>query len=1516
MRNVGCLLLVLLTASAFGAIDIDVGRQLFVDDYLIETNTLVREWGRPVKYEGNPVLYPKTEAEKNEPYDSTARPNGGGMWWDAKKGVFRLWYEAGWLWSVAYAESEDGIHWTRPELDIVPGTNLVLPLDGSAPHPDSWSVVPDAHGEGWWMFLRQPGGDEQGYLYWSDDGLHWQFKCRTGVCGDRSTFFHDPFRGHYVYSLRAADAKAERARAYRAAVDPVAGAKWAWAGFAETAEVKPWIRTDARDLPEPTGPAAGRRPQLYNFDAVAYESLMVGAFEIHYGPENDICERAGLPKITDLQFAYSRDGFTYERPDRTAAIRSERWESDKWDRGYVQSLSNLMVVMGDELWLYYGAFRGDEGRLSCAREDAPWAGVNSPRNGMYHKGAMGLAKLRRDGFAALAAATKGFVQTKEVVFSGSRLYVNAVADSVVCEVLGARGEVLARRSLARVDATKALLGEVGEFASRPVRLRFTVANGRLYSFWVSAYPNGESGGYLAGGGPGYADLRDVPPPPSAARLAADFAVPPLKARPHTWYHMMNGNVTKEGITKDFEALARIGVGGVQMFDAGCDIPRGPMVFNSPEWMEMMRHAALEAKRLKLDIVIPNCSGWSSSGGPWIAPSNGMKRLVTSVTRVKGPGKVKVELPAADLGHGFYDDIAIMAFPTPAAELQALPALKESYAFTGEPVKHVYTFAADTPFVLNGLDYRYTLEYSWVLAPGDVRVEASDDGKAWREVIWVTTQFTLHGATDHFLRHLAFPRPERAKAFRFSFGIPEWLEGCTIADVRPTAGLRVTDLGAKRFDFRFQQFTADQNGAADAVVRSGSVRFLKVRPAADGSFDWEAPAGDWTLVRLGFSADGRKNHPASVTGEGLEVDKLDGEAVKFHFEQYVGKLCRYLGEELYGQDDYGFRGTLVDSYEVGSQNWTANLPEEFKRRRGYAMDRFYPALVGYVVESGETTDAFFYDFRKTVGELFAENYAGALAEKCHEYGLEFSLEPYGNCPCDNMSYGRFGDVIMGEFWSKGQQREPTAGNAKYVSSLCHVLGKEICGAEAFTAGGGGVGGRWQTTPYSIKHQGDVAYASGVNRIIYHRFTHQPWTDDRYRPGMTMGPWGMHFDRTQTWWELAKDWITYQSRVQALLMRGTFAADVLFFAGEEMPNECGSEDGADVAADYRLDAGWQADICNVDLFKELRVEDGKVVVPGGGKYELLALPHGEMKERALKEKLAELEQGGAKIVRGERVEAALKRFGIDKDAVIDFKGGVWIHRRSEGCDWYFVATPNDEERVITCSFRQTGRVPEIWDAETGAIGEAPKWREEGGRTIVEVAMRPNGSAFVVFPEKPTPKRGELFAVAGAKREPAKVAGKIKLSFPKAGAVELDRFVDWTTLKDFDQRHFSGTATYEFAVEGEGTLDLGEVKHFAEVGVDGGESAVMWRPPFRVQLKGAGVHRLVVKVTNLWPNRLIGDDYLEPNCVWENWTVKEIPAWVREGRDSPTAAKTFTTRRHWIKSDPLLPSGIIGPLTWRNF
>ena len=492
-------------------IPIDIGRQLFVDDFLIAETTLRRTWHKAVKDSRNPVMKPETELERGikNRQPAMAAPFSGGVWYDGTAGLFKAWYCAGWFDGTAYAFSKDGIHWERPELKAEPGTNRIVPREGTR---DSCAVVMDPHvppnGKRFKMLLwSRPQGGE---LFVSGNGTDWSEPVATGDTGDRSTIFYNPFRRKWIYSLRSG--WAGRARDYSESADFLGGAPFL--------DKVPWLRVDNLDLPdkhwlyarpEQKPERGGDTPQLYNFDAVAYESLMLGAFTVHLGPDNDACSKARVPKITELHLGFSRDGFHWSRSDdRTPFIPASR-TAGTWDRAYLHSNAALCVIVDDELWFYYTGFQGDY---------TGWPDETRP-GGMYTNASMGIARLRRDGFASMEAGPEGGeLTTRPIRFTrGDLLFVNVndPKGSLRAEIADADGAPIEGFTFAdsaplAIDSTRAMMTWKGDenltaLHNRPVRIRFKLTNGALYAFWFAA-KTGASRGYLAGGSKGHSGLVD------------------------------------------------------------------------------------------------------------------------------------------------------------------------------------------------------------------------------------------------------------------------------------------------------------------------------------------------------------------------------------------------------------------------------------------------------------------------------------------------------------------------------------------------------------------------------------------------------------------------------------------------------------------------------------------------------------------------------------------------------------------------------------------------------------------------------------------------------------------------------------------------------------------------------------------------------------------------------------------------------------------------------------------------
>lgn len=512
---------------------IDRGRQLFVDDYLIADTDLWRTFHRPAVDAANPVLYPTTEVERNNGVMPAAAM--ASIVYDPADQQFKAWYLAGYDDAFAYATSEDGLDWRKPNLDVVPGTNrfLVSPrgyvrngasvwLDHDALDPRERFRMFAFHrtGTGTWPRAEpvpRPEPAEVAHLYTSPDGVHWTVRAQTGPCGDNTTLFRNPFRGVWAYSIRTFDGRFGRARSYFEHPDFLASGGW------QAKDLVHWIEADTRDRPDPT---LNFRPELYKLDCVAYESLMLGLFGMYVGPPNHVASALGVPKTIDLVIGFSRDGFEWNRPSRSPFIASSR-EAGTWNRGYLHASGGLCLVVGDELHFYFTGFSG----ISPAQGRGPYAG-----------GSIGLARLRRDGFASMDGpglamppitrtgsrkpppsdyvAPIGTLTTHVVQFSGRHLFVNArvFAGDLRVEVLDAdrtpiegfsRSECLAIQG----DSTKCEVRwkrtDLATLAGRPVRFRFCLASGELYAFWVSDTERGASKGYVAAGGPGFVGATDT-----------------------------------------------------------------------------------------------------------------------------------------------------------------------------------------------------------------------------------------------------------------------------------------------------------------------------------------------------------------------------------------------------------------------------------------------------------------------------------------------------------------------------------------------------------------------------------------------------------------------------------------------------------------------------------------------------------------------------------------------------------------------------------------------------------------------------------------------------------------------------------------------------------------------------------------------------------------------------------------------------------------------------------------------
>jgi hypothetical protein len=860
-------------------------------------------------------------------------------------------------------------------------------------------------------------------------------------------------------------------------------------------------------------------------------------------------------------------------------------------------------------------------------------------------------------------------------------------------------------------------------------------------------------------------------------LREQFKSPPATAKPHTWWHWMNGNVTKEGITLDLEAMQRVGIGGFQNFDAGTGIPKGPIEYLSPGWLELKKHAINEAERLGLEFTMHNCPGWSSSGGPWITPELSMQTLTWSESFVSGGKEISVKLPQPLSKLDFYKDICVIAYPSLASERSLKSLVKKISTSTG-PVD-LNSLDGDGKIIANTsenqsnlliefLEPREVSSISFISAVTDnvagapLTLQASNDGISFTDVAVLVSGGGFGGgnfSSDTFVT-VDFPKTS-AKYFRIhgaasrSYSQMHFSNVPKISDWQKRGNFAYNGRGLKPI----QNFSPDQQIAIDSIVDVTS--FVD----KSGQLKWPAPAGNWTIIRFGHTSLGTMNRSAPDTGVGLECDKYSASAFEFHFN----KMMENLLPSLKGLGEKGKVGLLIDSYEVGMQNWTAGFEKEFQKRNGYDLVKYLPAVIGRIVGNTDVTEKVLWDFRRTQGTMMADNYYGKFTELCHKNNILSYIQPYDRGPMEEMQIGSRIDINVAEFWNNissiFQNNWTMRRTTKLSASIAHTNGQKIVAAESYT--GEPESAKWQEHPFALKALGDKMFTQGLNRITFHRFAHQP--HPTAKPGMTMGPWGIHFDRTNTWWEQGKEWLTYISRCQYLLQEGNFVADLLYFTGEDagVYTKVTRDE-----LDPRPPEGYDYDLINGEVLRKAKAENGKIVLPSGMSYRLLVIPPLSGMSFEILKKIQSLVAAGATVVghkptnslglqsisasnraefdhivndlwNGKISEAGqlnqvINELSIAKDFSYSAKSGdstiVWIHRKIQDADVYFISNQRRTTEEIVCHFRITGKLAEKFDAVTGESNTLPIYEISATHTNVPLSLGPVGSAFVVF-EKPS-------------------------------------------------------------------------------------------------------------------------------------------------------------------------------------
>jgi hypothetical protein len=977
-------------------------------------------------------------------------------------------------------------------------------------------------------------------------------------------------------------------------------------------------------------------------------------------------------------------------------------------------------------------------------------------------------------------------------------------------------------------------------------------------------------------------------------LLDGFLHPPPEARLRCYWWWLNGNTNETTITHDLEEMRAKGYGGALLVDAdgsgqrdNRQVSAGPM-FGTPRWRQMYRHALKEANRLGLEISLNVVSGWNL-GGPMVTPERGAKLLTWSRTTVQGPVQYQGTLAQPKSNLGYYRDIAVLAYP----------------------LRH--------------------------------------DGES----------------------------PERRPIRMLAVKSASRESGMSMP---PSAPL-------------LEDFPA-QPGEED--TRAGDVQDASPGLAADSRFTWQVPAGTWEILRIGYTSSGARVSTSSGDWQGLAIDYLDHTVLESYWHEVVQPLLDdarpYLGNTL--------RYLVTDSWELGGLNWTARFREEFRQRRGYDLLPYLPVVAGRIVEDRDTSNRFLNDLRRTVGDLVVHEHYAPFAQLAARSGLGIHPEsggPHG-APIDALETLGVGAFPQTEFWavsSTHRVRDEERFFVKEASSAAHTYGKIIVAGEGMTS----IGPQWEESIWNdLKPTFDRALCEGLNRLVWHTFTSSP--AEMGLPGQEYFA-GTHMNPNVTWWPQAKVFFSYINRSQFLLQQGRPVSDAVYYYGDQVPNfvRLKSDDPANVLPGYDYDA-----VDEHVLVHDMRVEAGRIVLPGGVSYAVLVLPERDTISLDALRAVRNLAMQGA-IVRGPKPhrttglttglttalttglttgssgsqgDAEVQRIAAEmwgdcgpaghafgkgmvycgmptRDLLAarglppDFAGPFdYVHRQTDGADIYFVHNAQDRELRAEVLFRIMGRAPELWHADTGET--EVEWVHDftaDGRTRMPLVLEPYGSVFVVF-RAPETRRivevrqdgqglkarslrvhmdsgapsveaseagnytlrtasGEVFSASVPSVAARQIEGPWTVKFqPGWGApasVLFERLQSWTESADPGIRYYSGAATYttQFTLSSEEVqpgripwLDLGDVREIAEVRLNGQDAGIAWKKPFSVNIGAAvrsGRNDLEVRVTNLWPNRLIGDQRL-PEAQ----------------RHTKTNITKFTA------DSPLMPSGLLGPVTIR--
>lgn len=1052
----------------------------------------------------------------------------------------------------------------------------------------------------------------------------------------------------------------------------------------------------------------------------------------------------------------------------------------------------------------------------------------------------------------------------------------------------------------------------------------------------------------------------------AQSLEEAFRNPAGDAKPWTLWYWMYGAVSEEGVREDLRSMAEAGLGGAYLVTIRSSDDRRGVPFQgdsdqlSENWWQRVGAAFDEADKLGLQLGVHISDGFALAGGPWISPEESMQQVVTSETVVMGGEAMGITLAKPTHYEDYYEDIALLALPMkgtltlpqPQVSVETLAeqfteqqraTIDEKGVIRARVACRIHcTFPEEVEvhnieIILSGNNYQaHRLRLSAKQADGSYALVSQFEPARHG---WQNTDFqSTHAIRPTTAREFIFDwSPAGSEPGSEDLDAAKWAPNLKIKEIRFHGTPRIHQWeGKSGLVWRVARHTTAEEIPSSDCVQLEEVIDLTASLQGD-KVQCTLPAGAWRLLRIGHTATGHTNATGGA-GRGLECDKFSREAVAKQIDNWFGKIYRTIDPAVAKRV---LKVLYVDSWECGSQNWSKNFAAEFRARRGYDLKPWLPLLAGVPMVSVEESERVLRDVRETIGELIHDVFFDVLAEKADEYDCRFTAESVApTMISDGMYHYDKVDLPMGEFWLNSPTHDKPNDMLDAISGG-HVYGKRVISAEGFTT----LRGVWDETPKMLKPVLDRNYALGLNRLVYHVYTHNPWMNRK--PGMTLDGIGLFFQRDNTWFKHgARGMNDYASRCQALLQYGVPVVDLAVFTGEEMPRRSILPErlvpslpglfGAERVASERVRIqnegqpmrtkpigvkhsanmadpelwinplrGYAYDSFNRDaLLRLAEVKDGRMVLPGGASYRVFVVPEKRpmnpetpMSEE-VRAKIEELKAGGVVVLEKPYENEDFSAYGLERDVIVS-EHVAWTHRRSEqdNTDIYFLSNQRGESSTLTASFRVTDRLPELWNPMTGEIADAVAWRTVEGRTEVDLSLEEGESIFVVFRHAGSPKPTATVRTA---IKPIERTSDWWLTFDLndegVRTERTARLYDWTTHPEWRIKHYSGTVTYRttFRYRAKGDrviLLLPKLYDVAAVKLNGKKRGIVWTDPYEVDVTEAirrGENELIIEVQNTWANALAGADKGQApyRRIWTNATYRRA-------------------------SEELLPAGLVGEL-----